>query len=224
MFVRNATLCIALAAFSACNSPQLPSQVPNAAYGVARTASSSGSLIYASGYSDTSGSQVFMLSYPQGQVVGSIAQSTQGMCSDTNGNVYLLYRNAAIEYAHGGTTPIKTLRIPGATTYSCAVDPSSGDVAVTFYCPPCDYQDLAIFPNGSGPPVRYSAPAAYSCTYDGQGDLFLAGGGSAGAIVELPKGSQGFTTIGLTKRIPSVGQIQWDGTDIALQLRVDLRR
>jgi hypothetical protein len=211
--------CIALtlALLSGCSTSSIPwATSPGGSASSTRHSASSGDLIYTSGYTDGVGAQVYMLSYPQGQLVGSITQTTQGMCSDTNGNVWLLYRNAAIEYAHGGTTPIKTLHIPGAQTNACAVDPSSGDVAVVFYCPPCGYQNLAIFPNGSAPAVRYSAPYAYTASYDGQGDLFL-GGASSSAISELPKGSQTFTTITLSKQIQSPGQLQWDGTYVTLQ-------
>lgn len=178
--------------------------------------SASGDLIYATGYSDSNGGEVFMLTYPQGQLVGSIGTGAQGVCSDTNGNVYVLYRNAAIEYAHGSTTPIKSLRIPGAETFSCAVDPTTNDVAVTFDCPPCGYQDLAIFPNGTGTAIRYSTPNYYSCTYDNQGNLFLAGGGGAG-ISELPRGSGSFTNITLSQDLGSGGQVQWDGKYVTLE-------
>jgi hypothetical protein len=176
---------------------------------------SGGDLIYATGYS-ASGSRTFMLTYPQGELVGSIDMGAAGLCSDAEGNVYLLSRNAAIEYPHGGTTSIKTLRIPGAEMYSCAVDPSSGDLAVTFSCPPCGYQDLAIFPHGSGTPTRYNAPYAYRCAYDGAGNLFLAGG-SGTAISELPAGSSSFTIITLSQDIGDAGQVQWDGKYITLQ-------
>ncbi len=157
-----------------------------------------------------------MLSYPQGQLVGSIPGPVEAMCSDTNGNMYLLYRNAVTEYAHGSTTSLRTLRIPGAELYSCSVDPSSNDLAVIFNCPPCGNQNLAIFPNGSGTPTRYGAPYAYTSTYDNQGNLFL-GGYSGSAISELPKGSQTFTTITLSEGITYVGPIQWDGTYVTLQ-------
>ena len=215
--IRYASLIVALLLLAACGTPQtLPGFSRNAIRSAIPPSASSGDLIYATGYSDAGGSETFMLSYPQGQLVGSIPGPTEALCSDTNGNVYLMYRNAVTEYAHGSTTPIRTLRIPGAEMYSCSVDPSSNDLAVIFSCPPCGYQNLAIFPNGSGTPTRYTAPYAYTCGYDDQGNLFLGGYGGS-TISELPKGSGTFTTITLSKDISYAGQLQWDGTYITLQ-------
>jgi hypothetical protein len=178
--------------------------------------SSAGDLLYASGYSQSTGYATFILTYPQGQLVGSIAATGVGMCTDTSGNVFMTSQNAVTEYAHGGTTPIATVRIPGAETENCAVDPTTGDLAVTFDCPPCDYENLAIFPPGSKTSTRYSAPDAYECTYDNQGNLFL-GGYSGSQLAELPSGSNTFTTITLNEDIASAGRLQWDGTYVTLQ-------
>lgn len=213
--IRFAASAAAIAMLSACATPQAPAGFSPASAGLKVPASgSSGDLVYATGYSDSGGAQTFMLTYPQGKLIGSISQGAQGMCSDTNGNVYLLYLNSVIEYAHGSTTPIKTLRIPGSDTENCAVDPSTGNLAVTFDCPPCDYQNLAIFPNGSGTPTRYSAPNAYFCTYDNQGNLFL-GGDSGSEITEMVGSS--FINITLDKDIQRPGRLQWDGSYVTLQ-------
>jgi len=215
---RRATLTVVQAALLAgCAASPVPVGVSQWARGSGiRTSATSGDLIYVSGYSDSTGPATFMLSYPQGQLVGSIGMAAAGMCSDGSGNVYLLNDNAAIEYAHGGTTPIKTLRIPGAETYSCSVDPSSNDLAVTFSCPPCGYENLAVFPNGSGTSTRYSAPNADTCSYDDRGNLFLAGY-IGSAISELPSGSSTFTNISLSENIGNAGQVQWDGKYVTLQ-------
>lgn len=212
--VGRATACLAMALLlHGCAGGQMPASIAPAGGAAARGATSAGDLLYATGYADPGGSQIFMLSYPQGRLVGSIASAANGLCSDTNGNVYVLWENAATEYAHGATTPIKTLRIPGATMYGCAVDPTTNDVALTFSCPPCQYENLAIFPDGSGTPTRYVSPGGYSCTYDNEGNLFLVGNG----LSELPKGSQTFTRVSLNKSIQRVGQVQWDGTYVTLQ-------
>ena len=83
-----------------------------------------------------------------------------GMCTDASGNVYMTNENAVVEYPHGGTSPVRTVRIPGAQTMYCSVDPTTGDLAVTFDCPPCGYENLAIFPPGSSTSTRYTAPEA----------------------------------------------------------------
>lgn len=155
-------------------------------------------------------------SYPDGQLVGSL-DIAGGLCSDAQGNVFVVSRNAATEYAHGGTTPTQTLRIPGAEMYACSVDPTTKDLAVTFSCPPCGYQDLAVFPNESGPAVRYkTGNGAWTCAYDGNGNLFVNDSLGYG-LRELPKGSGYFTTVNFDKSIGFINQIQWDGSHLTLQ-------
>jgi hypothetical protein len=179
---------------------------------------SGGPLLYTTGYLPSTGPVTFMLSYPSGDLVGVLDAPGNADCSDTNGNVYLLYRNSATEYAHGGTTPLRTLRIPGAGVYNCSVDPTTGNVAVTMTCDPCGYDDLAIFPPGSGTPSRYNTggDGAWTCGYDNAGNLFVSD--SLGtALEELPAGSSSFVTLTLDKNIGDIGQVQWDGKNMTLQ-------
>lgn len=171
---------------------------------------SSGSLLY------VGGGQTYVLSYPGGQTVGMLDVSTLGMCSDNKGNVFLTNRNAVIEYAHGSSSPIRTLTIPGAETFYCSVDPTTNNLAVTFECQPCDGENLAIYQNEQGTPTRYEAPEGFTCGYDNQGNLFIAGS-SGNELTELPKGSSEFTSITLSKSIGNGGQIQWDGRYMAFQ-------
>jgi hypothetical protein len=180
----------------------------------------SGDLLYVGGYVGSNEGMTYIFSYPAGQLVGSLDVGTAGMCSDSKGDVFLTNENAVIEYAHGGTAPIQKLTIPGATTSYCSVDPTTGDLAVTFLCPPCQGQELAIFPDAHGTPTRYADPGTtfYACGYDDQGDLFIDGFTSQQlALVELPKGSSTFTPITLTKNIGDPGQVQWDGKYITVQ-------
>jgi len=227
--VRNAAAVAAMGAFlGGCGASQVPgtlgaapadSTAQQSVRSWIKPGSTSGDLLYVGGDSQSAGPTTFILTYPEGQLVGGIGMVSGGMCSDNSGNVYMTSRNAVIEYAHGGTTPIATYRIPGASTYQCAVDSTTGNLAVTFDCPPCGYEDLAIFPQGSNTSTRYDAPDAYTVTYDNQGDLFLAGY-SGSQLAELPSGSSTFTTITLNQTISEPGQVQWDGTYVTLQ---DLR-
>jgi len=72
---------------------------------------SRGTLVYASG----SCGGVCVIAYPGGQLVASIALSgiVEGEFSDANGDVFVTNDTQVVEYAHGGTTPIKTLSLPG---------------------------------------------------------------------------------------------------------------
>lgn len=180
-----------------------------------KSGASAGALLYAVGR-DGGSSGTLIYSYPAGELVGSL-DVVGGLCSDTQGNVFVVSSNAATEYAHGGTTPIQTLRIPGAEMYACAVDPTTNNLAVTFTCPPCGYQDLAVFPNESGPAVRYhTGNDAWTCAYDGSGNLFVNDSQGSG-LRELPRGSGYFTTVTFDKNIGDINQIQWDGSHMTLQ-------
>ncbi len=178
---------------------------------------SSEDLLYAVGFSDSTGNKIYVLSYPAGQLVGQLDVEASGLCSDTKGNVYVTNRDAVIEYPHGGTTPVYTYRVPGASTANCAVEPTSGNLAVTFYCPVCGYQTLAIFPNGSSTSTRYDAPDAYVVAYDGARNLFLVNYDGQG-LAELPADSSSFKGITLSGDIgQDHGQAQWDGKYLAIQ-------
>jgi hypothetical protein len=173
-------------------------------------------LVYVGGVWGSTEPATFMLSYPDGEVVGMLDDYGRGMCSDAQGNVYLTHENSATEYAHGGTTPLRTLRVPGSEVYNCAVDPTTGDVALTLTCPPCGYIDIAIFPPGSGKPLRLNnGTGAWTCGYDASGNLFV--NSPYAVLSELPKGSSDFHAITLDQQIGAAGQVQWDGSYMTLQ-------
>jgi hypothetical protein len=196
-------------------APNVSSVVEHPPKAWIRPGASNGELLYAGVRLESgSGEGTVILTYPQGELVGSIDIGPSAMCSDTQGDVYLLTLNSAIEFAHGGTQPIRTVRVPGAQTVACAVDPTTGDLAVTFYCPPCGYENLAIFPSGSSQSTRYDTLAFSTATYDNSGNLFLA---NYYGIAELPSGSSEFIPISLNESVGDFGQIQWDGTYITLE-------
>ncbi len=178
---------------------------------------SNGTLLYIGANTGPNNPTTLIYSYPQGKLVGSLAAEGEGMCSDTAGNIFLPRRDAVTEYAHGGTTPLETLRVPGAAMLNCSVDPTTKDLAVTMSCYPCGYENLAIFPNESGKPTRYmTGNNAWTCGYDGEDNLFVSDS-TGTALRELPEGSSSFTTITLDKDIGNVNQVQWDGKHITLQ-------
>jgi hypothetical protein len=127
-------------------------------------------LLYASRYS----AGISVYSYPSGQKVGQLngIANIRGLCPDADGNVYVTSEPGAVyEYAHGGSKPINTLTDPGSA-YGCAVDPRTGDLAVTNYSTQgSDYGDVAVFQNGSGTPTTsfYFAPTTGTATCMPQG-------------------------------------------------------
>jgi hypothetical protein len=179
------------------------------------------SLLYVSNRKDGS---VFVYSYPQGRLNGSLLDvRASGLCADANGNVFIPQGNEILEYAHGGTEPIATLRNPlGGAVQLCAVDPASGNLAVSGGMSRA--YGLAVYTNASGSPRTYRSPdgdAYRSLTYDNLGNLFVVtapGSSDRGAgLIELPKGDSRVERIGWNGMSPShLGAIQWDGRYLAI--------
>ncbi len=81
--------------------------------------------------------------------------------------------------------------------------------------------EISIYPDAQGEPVTYFArlKSATSCAYDAAGNLFVIGVGSndKGELVEMPAGDTGiFQTIKVDKPISAMGDVQWDGADLAV--------
>ncbi|MGB8907377.1 MAG: hypothetical protein WCC84_01375 [Candidatus Cybelea sp.] len=172
-----------------------------------------------------------LYSYPQGVLEGQISglNGPGGDCSDKKGNVYVTdvepSGNEVVEFAHGGTQPIRTLSVPsGRNPYSCAVDPATGDLAVTNYGNTAgDGASLLIYRRAKGQPRSYTDPQflnyAY-CTYDNSGDLFVDGKYPGGYEVpifgEIPRGAKSIETINLNYEIGWISGLQWDGKYLAV--------
>jgi PQQ enzyme repeat len=179
-------------------------------------------LLYVSNREDGS---VFVYSYPQGKLNGSLFDvRASGLCSDGNGNVFIPQGNEIREYAHGGTEPIVTLRNPLAGTVQfCAVDPATGDLAVSGGSSRA--HGLVVYTNARGNPRTYrslSGDTFRSLTYDNQGNLFVVGipGSSnrAAGLIELPKGGSRVGSVGWNGMHPlHLGAIQWDGRYLAVE-------
>jgi hypothetical protein len=163
--------------------------VPDAGATVARTswmrpsAAKAANLLYVSNARDVS-----VYSYKDGggiQQVGDLTGfvSPKSLCADKAGNVWVADygARAMVEYAHGGTSPIKTIEhhtsgFPDA----CAVDPASNDLAVSWQHPNAKfevYADVYIYPNERGPGKIYNRDGGffssiYFLTYDATGKLF----------------------------------------------------
>jgi hypothetical protein len=81
---------------------------------------------------------------------------------------------------------------------------------------------VAIYRKAAGKPKLYSLPANFggkTCTYDGEGNLFVDGYTTVPALAELPKGGSTFVLISLqsiTGPANSLGAMRWDGTYLAI--------
>jgi hypothetical protein len=146
-----------------------------------------------------------------------------GECVDASGNVYITDSSAeeVFEYAHGGSKAIKTLDDSPDTPRTCAVDPATGNLAVANDDGSSHEGNIAIWPDGSGQPTRYTNSTLdnfVGCSYDSNGNLLTTNGS---AFAWLPRG--GSTLVNILIPPPNSGAkwggiqgIQWDGHFFAL--------
>ncbi len=117
-----------------------------------------------------------------GQLTGF--STPAGMCTDNSGNVWIPDANtrALYEYAHGGTKRIATIRAHSGYPYACAVDPTTGDLAVSSQHPNAKYQSYSVvdvYPKGFRTGTPYSTPHGfkdvYFLAYDNASNLYADG-------------------------------------------------
>ncbi len=178
-----------------------------------------GTVIYASTSADA-----YVISYPKGEVIGTFkSPPAHSICSDTNGNVFFPVSQEVFEYPHGGTHQIAVLKDGNYVSYGCAVDSRTGNLAVAngYNLDYSDPGNIAVFVGANGQPEYYGDPtitAYYSCTYDGEGNLFVVGRSQTSSflLAELPYGSKTFRDVALDEPVNDFGEIHWDGKYLAL--------
>lgn len=171
--------------------------------------------------------EVRVFTYPRGRFERTLTgfYFAVGACVDQAGSVYIADYgyNRVVEYAHGGTKPVRILH-PGVA-HGCSVDPTSGNLAVANLSSTSRSGSvgLAIYKNAKGKPTYYSDPDFMSyqfCSYDNNGNLFVDGETQVGvnhvALAELPKGGNKLVTITLNKTLGFAGGVQWDGMHLAI--------
>ena len=184
-----------------------------------------GSLLY---ISDLGTNAVYAYSYPKGALVGTLTGFDQpaGECVDNKGDVFIANYVASniLEFAHGSTSPIATLSDPGYHPFDCAVDPTTGNLAVAnAMTTGSGPGNVAVYKDAKGKPNAYYAAPFISnmafCSYDKAGNLFVDGFNSAIAFAfgELPKGKPSFRKISLNQHIGAPDGVQWDGTHMAVE-------
>jgi hypothetical protein len=180
-----------------------------------RASGSYGDLLYVVCCSG-SANEITMLTYPQGQVVGTIENGVEnpfGICADASGNVWVVnVTKVATEYAHDGTAPIASLQVPNSwLAGDCAVDPSTGNLAIINSGGPSGFS-IDVWPDAQGNPTIYPTDFyPWSCSYDDKGNLFVDGDNTSNNFVlaELPKASSTFTNLTLDKPWAILGR--YDG-------------
>lgn len=172
---------------------------------------------------------VDVYSYPEGQALGTLTgfNLPQGECSDDQGNVYITNTNTGqiLEYAHAGTTPIATFNDPHENPVGCAINPKTGELAVTNLTANGygGSGSLALFAK-AGSRKLYFDPDIYFmffCGYDDKGDIFVdgqhfGGGGTGFQLAELTPKAKVFRNIAMPVVVGFPGGVQWDGSNLAI--------
>lgn len=223
------SVCMAVATLSGCGGPaQFPTPAAQTTFGNAQGESwmspdaKRDDLLYLANGQNLNGQQagVNVYSWRTTQLVGSLSGfvDPEGLCVDKAGDVYVV-DNASekiVEYAHGGATPIKTLRLSSKEDpYGCSVDPTTGNLAVA------NGGNVLVYAHARGKPTRYSDTipfGAYYVGYDGSGNLFADGNGNSYTfvLIELPKGKAEFKNIQVNPSLDLDGDVQWDGRYVVL--------
>lgn len=205
--------------FSGCGGPQQSSTlraIPQTDSWRSAPQANVGDLIYAAGWSHS-----YVISAKTGKLIGTIDTGGQSVCSDNQGNVWLTGQYEMLEFAHGGTAPVVTLELPGTNSepVDCAVDPTTGSLAVTVYTE--SRFELDVFADAQGTPAVYQSDFGIQfCGYDSNGNLFMDGyGGSGEELAELPKGGSAISDISLGKQElgGNIWSVQWDGKYVTVE-------
>jgi len=187
-------------------------------------ASSSSDLLY---ISDAGTNDVYVYSYPDLKLTGTLTgfHEPQGECSDANGDVYITNtdKRTIIEYAHGSSKRSKLLRDDGGYPLGCAIDPTTGNLAVTNIYDQPGPGEVVIYKNAIGKPKTYYISSEYFYyfdAYDSSGNLYVSGRGPKGGTFELsmlPSGGsslEAMTLNGGTIYFP--GTVAWVGGSLIL--------
>ncbi len=166
---------------------------------------------------------VTVYSYPQGKLEGQLKgfYVAVGECVDKKGDVFIADEgyDKIFEYAHGGKKRLATLDSASRDPNSCAIDPTTGNLAVASLGGSSG--SVAVYKNAHGKQTTYQDAAFkqyWLCGYDDRGNLFVDGQNNQSDFVfaELPKRATKLKIITLNQAIGWPGGVQWDGKHIAV--------
>ena len=151
-------------------------------------------LLYVSSVGDGS---VDVYDYKTGKQYGQLTglQYPYGQCVDRAGNVYVtqFFGAAVTEYAHGATSPMRTISGP-SYPIGCSIDPSTGNLAVSSWIDAYGSTQCGgvwVYPDASGTPTLYTDPKIcqgyWPPGYDPDGNLFVEVDGPPSYLEELPR-------------------------------------
>lgn len=224
---------VATAAFAAC-AGSMPNQTPEGGQnsvilGMPRSwmspdAKKAKKLLYVS---DGATRSVYVYNYKTRAMVGQLTGFAipEGQCVDKKGDVWITDANGGapvVEYAHGGTNPIKSLPTRGYA-FGCSVSPD-GDLAVSNTYSSNQYKigDIEVWRHASGAPTSFKnteCPTPGPPGYDDNGTLYVESSppfGPHANVCELRKGGKKLTFISVSQQIGGPGGVQWDGKELTL--------
>jgi len=176
-------------------------------------ASSSQDLLYVSDIGDY---DVNVYSFPSLKLLGRLTgfDQPQGECSDAKGNVWITntLQLDIVEYAHGGKAPIAALADPVGYPIGCAIDPTTGNLAVTNQYDSSGSGSVIVYKDAGGTPTPYGNSNLHTyflAGYDSSGDLYVDGTNAKDAYVlaVLPHKSSSLSLVALKG-----GTIYYPGT------------
>jgi hypothetical protein len=206
----------ALAPTSSFGPDRAPSWVSPAAKGAQR-------LLYVS---DLGRWDVYMYLFPSLREIGKLTgfNDPQGVCSDAAGNVWIANAGTdqMLEYAHGTTTLISSLGDPVGVPIGCAIDRSSGNLAVTNLYDFSGSGSVLVYAKASGTPRIYSSSTMYYYyfnAYDARGNLYVSGASVSNTylLAVLPKGRTSMSLVSIaggTLYFP--GTVAWSASMLVL--------
>lgn len=170
--------------------------------------------------SDSGYESVEMFSLPNLKLVGVLTgiEGPAGMCSDSNGNVYVVTQDvpfAAVEISHEGKI-LRSVSDFYAYPGSCAVNPRNGDLAVANIEGDSQQGMVSLYPGGASGYDRWLRcsvlPAYYFVGFDSKGNIF-ADGIDKSDHFHLCRGKDGNVTMTEVKiagsTINTPGMIEW---------------
>jgi hypothetical protein len=232
-------ICAAAAMFAGCGGSQPPVGAPgampqsqavatHAAHGtswMAPQATKIKELLYVS---DGATSNVYVYDYKSGASVGMLTgfEKPYGQCVDKKGDIWITNYTSAnaiiVEYAHGGTQPIRTLSI-NDNSLGCSIDPTTRNLAVSSKATNSGGPGaIQVFKHASGTPTNY--PGSGGCSalwppgYDNKGNLYVEAenGNYLANVCELPAGGRTLGLVSFNRALAFPTSVMWDGKYIAL--------
>jgi hypothetical protein len=181
--------------------------------------------------SDSGSDDVYIFKVPTLELEGTLTgfDTPQGECSDKHGNVWVTENGDGniVEFSHTGTL-LNTLHERAGPPLGCAIDPTSGNLAVTIISVVDGGPgEVLVYPGASGDPKVYYNRKQYRYyfdTYDSSGNLYVDGCtghcfllGGAFELSELPKGANRMHTVSITGgTIYYPGLVQWSAATHSL--------